>query len=105
MRKMPIDVLHHDDRPIHDHTDRDCQPSQRHQISRQPDLPHDDKCGKRRQYQRTDDDQRAANVPKKKEQHDNNEHHTFSQRLVDRIQRLGDQFNAVLKRHNAQSVR
>ena len=36
LRQMPIDVFHHDQRSVRDLTDGDSQPSERHQVGREP---------------------------------------------------------------------
>ena len=72
---MSQHIFRDHDRRIHQHTDRNRYPGQRHDVARQMELLHQDEGNQDRYRQRQRDDQDAAKMPEKEnvgERHQNN---------------------------------
>src|SRR5581483_10419606 len=95
--QMAVHVLHHDDRSVHDHADRDGQTAEGHEVGGEARLAHDDERHERRQDEGCGDDQGAPDVAEKQKEDDDDQDDSLHQRLVDGIERRGDELNAVIE--------
>ena len=102
--EVALDVLDLDDRGVDDHSDRDRQAAQRHQVRVQAGVPHRDERQQRRQRQREDDDQRAANAPQEHGQDDEHQDRALGQGLEHRGGALLDDLRPLVERHDSHPV-
>src|ERR1019366_7203193 len=101
--RLPENVLRHHDSRIDQHTNSDCDSSQRHDVGGNPDSFHEEKGAQDRQRKRQSDDQNAAEVPQKNDVGQRNQDDFFDQCVAQRIDRMVDERTAVVKRNYGDS--
>ena len=103
--EMAIDILHDHDGAIDHHADGDDQSAQRHEIGGQADLIHDDEGDQRGDDQGGVTISALRTLPRNRNSTTTDQHDAFEQRFIDRVKRGRNQFDPVIERHDAQSVR
>ena len=102
---VPDDVLRHNDPGIHQHSDRDRNSRQRHDVRRNAELIHQDEGDENRERQRDRDDQDAAEVKQEQNVGEGHEDHLLDQRVLEGGHGPFDQIAAIVKRAHLNSRR
>ena len=91
------DVFHLNDGAVHDHADGNGQPSQGHEVGRQPHLPHGNEGGQGHQGQGEGDDQRPPEAAEEQVNHQNHQEDALGDGPADGVDAVPDQAGAVIE--------
>ncbi len=103
--KVSVHVFHDDKRPVRDLADGDGQPAERHQVGRESEPFHHDKCDERGDDERNRHDDGAADMAQEEKENEDDQYDPFDQRISHRMNGGIHQLNAIIKRNQLGSCR
>ena len=102
---VPVDVLDHDDRGVHEYADRDRDAPERHDVRAEALGPHDDEGKQDRNRNRQDRHQRGSEVEQEDEAHQRHDDGLLDQGVGERRDGAFDQAAAIVGHRDLDVVR
>jgi len=103
VRQTLYDVLHHNDRTIHEHADSNGQSTEAHEIRGQPGHAHEQERHQRGHRQCDRNDRGGSPVTEENDQKDHDQDGRFQQRFLNRSNRSADQIGPIVEDRDVRS--
>ena len=100
-----LDILHHHHGAIDQKPDGDGQASQRHNIRRPAEQPHDDECRENRQRKTRRHHDGGSKIAEKQHEQNDDQHDGLDQHALHRPHGFFDQLIAVVENHDLRALR